>query len=271
MSSKIGFIGAGNMCQALISGWLETSTFKADQIYVTNRSPGKTKRLQEQFGIHGVDTNEELVDKVDFVILAVKPQDLNGAIETIASAFTAGHTIVSLAAGFRIQSIKKILPDCKIVRVMPNTPVKIHKGLVGYCTSKPDAALERWVEHAFSPLGLVVKLDEGEQFQALTVAGGAGVGFVFELMIYWQEWLEERGIDAELAKRITVQTFVGASQLAEKSEDVSLVELQHKVASKKGVTAAGLDSMRELEVERALRYSFEKAGLKDRELEDQQR
>ena len=269
--TKVGFIGAGNMCQALISGWIAQSTFKADQIYVTNRTPGKTKRMVEQFGVHGVDTNEELVDKADIVILAVKPQDLQMAIEPIASAFVPMHTVVSLAAGFRIASIKKILPECKIVRVMPNTPVKIHKGVVGFCTAKPDPALDRWVEHAFSPLGLVVKVDEGEQFQALTVASGAGVGFVFELMIYWQEWLEERGIDAELAKRITVQTFVGASQLAEGSEDVSLVELQHKVASKKGVTAAGLDSMRELEVERALRYSFEKAGLKDRELEDQQR
>lgn len=268
MSTKIGFIGAGNMCQALIGGWLEQSTFKADDIYVTNRSAGKTKRLVEQFGVHGVDTNEELVDKVDVVILAVKPQDLNAAVEPIASSFTGMHTVVSLAAGFRISSLKKLVPESKIVRVMPNTPVKIHQGVIGYCLSKPDPALERWVEHAFSPLGLTVKVDEGEQFQALTVASGAGVGFVFELMIYWQEWLEERGIDAELAKRITVQTFVGASRLAENSEGVSIVELQHKVASKKGVTAAGLDSMRELEVERALRYSFEKAGLKDRELEE---
>ena len=269
MSAKIGFIGAGNMCQALIGGWLEKSSFSAKDIYVTNRSPGKTKRLVEQFGVNGCDNNEEVVDKCDVVILAVKPQDLTMAIEPIASAFQPTHTVVSLAAGFKIQSLKKILPQCnQIVRVMPNTPVKIHKGVVGYCASKNDVALERWVERAFSPLGLVVKADEGEQFQALTVSCGAGVGFVFELMIYWQEWLEERGIDPELAKRMTVQTFVGAALLAD-SEDQSLVELQHKVASKKGVTAAGLDSMRELEVERALRYSFEKAALKDKELEDQ--
>src|SRR5262249_45914397 len=160
------------------------------------------------------------------------------------------------------------LPQCnQIVRVMPNTPVRIQKGVVGYCLSKNDIGMERWVEHAFAPLGLVVKVDEGEPFQALTVTCGAGVGFVFELMIYWQEWLEERGIDPELAKKMTVQTFVGASLLAERSEGQSLVDLQHKVASKKGVTATGLDSMRELEIERALRYSFEKAALKDRELE----
>lgn len=269
MSAKIGFIGAGNMSQALISGWIERSTFQADQIFVTNRSSGKAKRLAEQFGIQAVDTNEELVDKCDIVILAMKPQDLTMAIEPIASAFQPSHTVVSLAAGFRVQSLRKILPQCNlIVRVMPNTPVRIQEGVIGYCVSKNDSAMDRWVETAFAPLGLVVKMEEGEPFQALTVSCSAGVGFIFELMIYWQEWLEERGIDSELAKRMTVQTFVGASKLAQESEGMSLVDLQHKVASKKGVTAAGLDSMRELEVERALRYSFEKAGLKDKELEN---
>ena len=96
MSSKIGFIGAGNMCQALISGWLEKSSFTPDQIYATNRSPGKTKRLAEQFGIHAVATNEEIIDTCDVVILAVKPQDLTMAIEPIASSFQPSHTVVSL-------------------------------------------------------------------------------------------------------------------------------------------------------------------------------
>lgn len=270
MSSKIGFIGAGNMCQALISGWIEKGSFKPEDIFVANRSPGKVKRLAEQFGVQGMNTNEEVIDKSDVVILAIKPQDLTMAIEPIASAFQPSHTVVSLAAGFPLRSLRKILPQCNLmVRVMPNTPVRVQKGVIGYCLSKSDIGMERWVEHAFSPLGLVVKVDEGEPFQALTVSCGSGVGFVFELMIYWQEWLEERGLDPDLAKKMTVQTFVGASQLAEKSDGQSLIELQHKVASKKGVTAAGLDSMRELEVERALRYSFEKAALKDRELEEQ--
>lgn len=267
--SKVGFIGAGNMCQALVSGWISTKTFQASDIFVSNRSSGKAKRIAEQFGINAVENNEEIVDKCEVIILAVKPQDLVQAVEPIATSFDAGHTVVSVAAGFRLQSLRKLLPQVPmIVRVMPNTPVKIQKGVVGYCTAKPDSGIDRWIQKAFSPLGQVFRVDEGEQFQALTVAASAGVGFVFELMIYWQEWLEERGIEAEIAQKMTVQTFLGASQLAVLSENQSLVDLQHKVASKKGVTAAGLDSMRELEVERALRYSFEKAALKDRELED---
>ncbi len=118
----------------------------------------------------------------------------------------------------------------------------------------------------FAPLGICVKLDEGEPFEAFSVATSAGVGFIFELMLYWQEWLEERGISPELAQRMTVSTFQGTADLAALSWPQTLADLQAKVTSKKGITSAGLTSMRELEVERLLRYSFEKAALRDREL-----
>jgi pyrroline-5-carboxylate reductase len=135
------------------------------------------------------------------------------------------------------------------------------------------------MERMFKPLGYAIKLDEGDQFEAFSVAASAGVGFVFELMIYWQEWLEERGLDAATARNITVQTFLGTAELAARSgagqsapagqapqTPQSLDELQARVTSKKGITAAGLESMRELEIERLLRYSFEKSALRDREL-----
>ena len=80
--------------------------------------------------------------------------------------------------------------------------------------------------------------------------------------MYWQEWLEEHGFDVQVAQRMTVQTFVGAALLAQKQQHLTLQELENRVASKKGVTEAGLESMRELEIERALRYSFEKSALK---------
>ncbi len=85
-------------------------------------------------------------------------------------------------------------------------------------------------------------------------------------MLYWQEWIEGYGFDSELAKKMAVQTFLGAALQAEGSNGQSLETLQAKVVSKKGVTMAGLDSMRELDIERALRVSFEKAMLRDREL-----
>ena len=89
---------------------------------------------------------------------------------------------------------------------------------------------------------------------------------MLELMEYWRDWIEEHGFDPETSRQMVVQTFLGAAMMAEKAGEQSLLDLQEKVVSKKGVTAAGLQSMRELEIERALRYSFEKAVLRDQEL-----
>jgi pyrroline-5-carboxylate reductase len=269
MTQKIGFIGAGNMCQTLVQGWLSRKLAEPADILVSNRTPGKVQKLIENSGVIGCATNEELVEQADVVILAVKPQDLIAAVEPISSAFGNHQIVISLAAGIGLSRLKKLVPTVQhLARVMANTPARVGRGAFGYCTPGKDLRVDRWMEAMFAPLGLCVRLDEGEPFQAFAVATSAGVGFVFELMLYWQEWLEERGISAEMAQKMTVHTFLGAGELALASEPQSLVELQAKVTSKKGITAAGLESMRELEVERLLRYSFEKSALRDRELSE---
>ena len=265
---KIGFIGTGHMGQAMIQAFIESGRVPASKIYASNRSEGKLKKMQEQFGINAVATNEELVDACEVVIIAVKPQDLAGVIEPIARTFLPSHIVISLSAGFSLRSLQKLLPDVKtLVRVMPNTPATIRRAVVGYCLGKEAGGYGPMIEDLFSPLGLVVPAPEGELFQSLTVGSGSGPGFVFELMQYWQEWMEEHGFEPGIARKMVVQTFLGAAELAVKHKDVPLHDLQDRVVSKKGVTAAGLQSMRELEIERALRYSFEKAVLRDSEIE----
>jgi pyrroline-5-carboxylate reductase len=267
MKENIGFIGAGNMAQALIEGWLSKQLVTPGELFATNRTPGKLQRLKDEFQVGLCATNEELVDKSDVVIIAVKPQDIESAVEPIASSFSEDQVVVSLAAGIQLRRLRQMIPQCKnVVRVMANTPARINRGTFGYCTPSSNIRVDRWMERMFKPLGFTIKLEEGDQFEAFTVATSSGVGFLFEMMIYWQEWLEERGIDSADAQAMTVHTFLGAAELALKSMPLSLNDLQAKVTSKKGVTLAGLESMRELEVERLLRYSFEKAAMRDREL-----
>lgn len=267
MKETVGFIGAGNMCNAIVEGWLVKGLIKPDEIFVANRTPGKLQKLEEQFKIKICNTNEQVIENSDVVILAVKPQDLETAVENISSAFDEDQLIISLAAGVKLRKLKKLLPHCKnLVRLMANTPAKIMKGSFAYCTSNDNLRADSFMDRMFKPLGFTIRLDEGDAFEAFSVASSAGVGFVYELMIYWQEWLEEHGLEADTAQQLTIHTFLGASELALRSETQSLDELQSKVTSKKGITAAGLDSMRELEIERLLRYSFEKSALRDREL-----
>lgn len=264
---KIGFIGTGHMGQALIQALVEGGRVAPAKIFATNRSPGKLKKVQELFGVTPLATNEELIDKCEIVIIAVKPQDLTSVIEPIASTFLPNQIVISLAAGFSLRSLQKLLPKVKaLIRVMPNTPATIRKAVVGYCLGPEASAYGPMVEELLAPMGLVVHAPEGELFEALTVGCGSGPGFLFELMQYWQEWIEEHGFEPEVARKMVVQTFLGAAELAVHAKDTPLHDLQERVVSKKGVTAAGLQSMRELEIERALRYSFEKAVLRDQEI-----
>lgn len=266
---KIGFIGAGNMTQALIKGVVEAKQVKASQIYVSNRTPGKLLKLKELYQINTFEYNEEIVDHCDLIILAMKPQDLPAAISEISEKFRPEQIVISLAAGISIDALEKIVPNGRLARMMPNTPSLIGRGVIGLLTENIDESGSDLIQDIFSGLGVIFDVNSEDQFDALMVSCSSGTGFVFEMMMYWQDWIQERGFTTEEARLMTVETFLGASLLASQSSNIEIEELQQRVTSKKGVTAAGLTSMRELEIERALRISFEKASMRSQEISRQ--
>lgn len=266
---KIGFIGAGNMAQALIKGIIESKVMKPEQIIVSNRTPGKLVKLKELYGVQVREHNEQIVEECEIVVLAMKPQDLPNAVENMSSAFTEHQIVISLAAGINIKSLEKMIPLGRLVRLMPNTPSLIGRGVLGLLNHNKDEFVVDMVKNLFSGLGVVLDVETEDQFDALMISCSSGTGFVFEMMMYWQDWITEHGFTPEQAKIMTIETFLGASLLAAQSAGVDIEELQHRVTSKKGVTAAGLNSMRELEIERALRISFEKAALRSQEISRQ--
>lgn len=266
-SRKIGIIGAGNMAQAMISAFIESQTLAADQIFVSNRTTGKLEKLKKRWGVNTFLNNEEVIEKVDIVILAVKPQDLVEAMEPVASLFHESQVIISLAAGFSLDSLGRLFPNVKsIFRLMANTAVGIREGTMAYCHTREAQHYIHTIEALFDSLGQVFAVPEGETFEAFTVGTSSAVGFILELMMYWKDWLQDHDVDEALAKEMVIQTFKGSSLLAEKKHHKNLEELRDKVVSKKGVTAAGLSSFRELELERILRISFGKAVARDKEL-----
>lgn len=264
-SQKIGFLGAGNMAQAMIKGLIEGG-IPSKNIFASNRSQGKLQKLVETFKVQPAASNEELIDSCDIIILAVKPQDLLIALEPVTRAFDEHKIVISIAAGIRMEKLERYIQGARLARVMPNTPSLIGRGVIGYLLNDDsDDALESTVEDLFTPLGHVIKVTDEDQFEALTVSCSSGTGFVFEMMMYWQDWIEEHGFSVEEARLMTIETFVGASLLAAQARE-GVEDLQARVTSKKGVTAAGLQSMRELEIERALRISFEKAAMRNKEM-----
>ncbi|MFN3696816.1 MAG: pyrroline-5-carboxylate reductase family protein [Pseudobdellovibrio sp.] len=263
---KIGFIGAGNMAQALIKGIIESKAMRPDQVMVSNRTPGKLLKLKEQFGVQTREHNEQIVEECEIVVLAMKPQDLPNAVENMHSAFSENQIVISLAAGINLKTLSKMIPEGRLVRLMPNTPSLIGRGVLGLLSNQKDSSVTEMMRDLFSSLGVVLDVETEDQFDALMISCSSGTGFVFEMMMYWQDWITEHGFSTEQSKIMTIETFVGASLLAAQSAGVDIEELQQRVTSKKGVTAAGLNSMRELEIERALRISFEKAALRSQEI-----
>ncbi len=264
-TQKIGFLGAGNMAQAMIKGLIEGG-LPAKNIYATNRSEGKLLKVAETYKINPVMNNEELIEICDVIILAVKPQDLLNALEPITRSFDPMKIVISVAAGIRMERLERYLQGARLARAMPNTPSLIGRGVVGYILNDDDdSGLEITVEDLLTPLGHLVHVGDEDQFEALMVSCSSGTGFVFEMMMYWQDWIEEHGFSVEEAREMTIQTFLGASLLASQARE-GIEDLQARVTSKKGVTASGLQSMRELEIERALRISFEKAAMRNKEI-----
>lgn len=266
-SMKIGFVGAGNMTQALVKGMVESKEFKPDNILISNRTPGKLLKLSEQYQVQTRSHNQEVITECDVVVLAMKPQDFAAALEGLTGLFTDNQIIISLAAGINFKMLEKIIPKGRLVRLMPNTPSLIGRGVLGYMSQdKEEDFVSTMMEDMFGNLGSVIRVETEDQFDALMISCSSGTGFVFEMMMYWQDWIEERGFAPEVAKKMTIETFLGASMLAAQSQGIEIEELQSRVTSKKGVTFAGLTSMRELEIERALRISFEKAAMRSNEI-----
>jgi pyrroline-5-carboxylate reductase len=263
---KVGLIGYGNLAQSLIQGWTFKNHIPSSRLFVSNRSEGKLAKAKENLDLQFCASNEELVEKVDIVILAVKPQDISSAIDSVQASFNPNQIVLSLAAGVPLDSLEKKMPNCRVARVMPNTATAEASGVIGFCHQNEDEGLSTLIDDLFSPLGYTLEVEDEEQLNSLVVGCASGTGFLIELMTYWQEWLEERGFEPATAKQLALQTFVGSSLWVKAQSQNTFEELLNKVASKKGVTAAGLESMRELELERVLRVSLEKASLRNQEL-----
>lgn len=267
-TKKIGFIGTGNLASLIIKSIVHSGIISADRIYISNRSESKMQKLLEEVpGLQTPGSNEVLVETCDLIFLSTKPQDLVQAIEPLIHAFDSDKIVASLAAGIDKAQLHALLPETdKIVRIMINTPIRISQAVVGIYTEDDEDFVSSLMTKLFSPLGLVVSVDDEEAFDALTVACASGPGFIFEMMLIWQSWLEGYGFSKDLARQMAIQTFVGSSMMANANVNQNLQDLQNQVTSKKGVTEAGLGQMRALEVENHFVSSFERAMERNKDL-----
>lgn len=264
---KISFVGGGNMAKALINGLIQQG-FAASSINVVEPDAKKRAELQSDFGIN---VTEQLpsVSGSDVVVLAVKPQQLRD-LSIFLGSLLHNQLVISIAAGVRSKDLARWLGGYQaIVRVMPNTPAQIQAGISALFAMQATSALQReQADTVFSAVGQTLWLDNEEKFDAVTAVSGSGPAYVFYFIEAMQQAAVELGLDAEQARLLGLQTFLGASQLAAQSSE-AVETLRAQVTSKGGTTEQAISSMDASEVKAAIIKAIQAAAARSRELGDQ--
>ncbi len=262
---NICFIGGGNMATALIGGLLKRDFLPA-QISVVEPSADKRTGLQSQFEVRAVEKLADGMPDSEVIVLAVKPQQLREVALELARHLS-GQLVISIAAGIRMPDLARWLGNYpKLVRTMPNTPALIGAGMTGLYATAEVTALERQIaSDILGTVGHTLWVEREEQIDAITAVSGSGPAYIFYFIEAMQEAAVELGFTREEANRLTLQTALGAAQLAASSEEPVGVLLK-RVTSAGGTTEAALRVKTERMVKQGIIAGMHAAEARGREL-----
>lgn len=248
MTKTIGIIGCGNMGSAIVERLKSRY-----QVYAFDKDKNKTKDIS---GAQIAKDNIDLVNKVDIVMLAVKPQDFDAVLDEIKSC-AKDKLVVSIAAGITTGYIEERLGRVRAVRVMPNLPAKIGRGMICLCRGKSASDEDLSItEQLFKNLGETLVLNE-DMMDAATAISGSGPGYLYdwaegrtaqEIRQYAKDIFipaladsaENIGFNPEQARILAENTAEGSIVFLEKT-NLSSSQLKKQVASRGGTTQAGLE------------------------------
>lgn len=234
MEDKIGFIGGGQMAEALLKGMLAAKLYTSDDIYLIEPNSARREYMEFKYDIQCFESEKEFWNSCQVVILAVKPQVMEAVLASANPFVTNDHIIITIAAGLPIKFYESHLGSngYKIIRVMPNTPALVLEGASAIsCNENVTDEEQRIAENIFNAVGISVLLDE-TYMDAVTGLSGSGPAYVFTFI----EALIDAGIKTGLtrynAETLAVQTVLGSAKLM-------LQEKKHPAVLRSMVTSPG--------------------------------
>ena len=253
IDEKIGFIGAGNMAEAIGAALVQKGIFDKSNISMSDINEERLSFVKGKYGIQTTTNSTDLVRENDIIVLSVKPQVMDKVLGDIRGSFETDKRklFISIAAGITTEKIeeylyrglsdeqKELLP---VVRVMPNTPCMVFSGMSAMGCNKNCNTKDVFITRVIlESMGKVIQVDEKE-IDAVTAMSGSGPAYVF----YFIESMIKAGIDLgfsdDVAGLLTLETFKGAIKLLEESHDTPQ-KLRENVTSKGGTTEAALKVM----------------------------
>ncbi len=268
-NKKLGFIGGGNMTEALLKGLLASSSVGLKNILVSDLLSDRLEYLNKEYKVKTTDDNRILVQKSDILILAVKPQVVSKVLESF-SDLMSHKIIISVAAGISISFIEDILnregkKEISVIRTMPNTPALVQEGATAICGGGHSSKLDiKIAHHIFKAIGQTVAIEE-THMDAVTGLSGSGPAYIFMIIEALSDAGVKVGLSREVSNILTIQTILGSAKLA-RDGGKHPGELKDMVTSPGGTTISGLHMLEEGGVRTALMNAVERATQRSREL-----
>ncbi len=269
-SKKLGFIGGGNMAEAMIKGLISASFVEPKSIIVSDVVSTRLDFLHSEYKVKATTDNRELVEKSDILILAVKPQVVKEVIKNVRDLIDAKKLLVSVAAGVPIAIILGVLKtgqDRKynVVRTMPNTPALVQEGVTAIAAGENVSKIDIQIAHRlFEAVGKTVDVDE-VHLDAVTGLSGSGPAYIFMIIEALSDAGVKMGLSRDVANTLTIQTVFGSAKLAWESKKHP-GELKDMVTSPGGTTISGLHTLEEGGLRTTMMNAVEAATERSREL-----
>jgi pyrroline-5-carboxylate reductase len=245
---KIGFIGAGNMAGAVMKGIISKGFIRPEDIYVFDVETDKLNEFTIETGSNACRSNEELVSKVDVVVLGVKPNAISKVLPPLRSTIVNKRPlIVSVAAGTTIEKIHGLIDKnipIPIIRVMPNVNAMIGEGMSAICGNE-EVNQEQidYILNMFNSVGLAIELEEA-YFSIFTAISGSAPAYAYLFIDSLARGALKAGMTKEQATFVAAQTVLGSAKMILESNEAPWV-LIDKVCSPGGTTIAGLCALEE--------------------------
>lgn len=244
--TTLGFLGGGQMCEAIFSGVLKSGALAPQQIWITDVNERRLKELHEKYGVqtvsndtHGTGTRQVL-QECGAVVVSVKPQFAEEVLRHAVKAVTENHLMISIMGGVTLKRLYELLgQETRLVRVMPNTPMLVGKGVAGIVPGRTATQADsRLVQELFEYLGSVYILEE-KLIDPLTGLSGCGPAYAYLFMEAMADGGVQRGLPRAVAQRLAAETLAGAAEMVLKTGKHP-GELKDDVCSPGGGTIAGV-------------------------------
>ncbi|HET7290293.1 MAG TPA: pyrroline-5-carboxylate reductase [Thermodesulfobacteriota bacterium] len=242
--AKIGFIGGGNMAEALIKGLISSGVYKKGDIIVSDNVKKRLDHLKAAYGVAVTQDNKVVASSSDIIVLSVKPNTVRKVVGEIKSRITAKKILISIAAGIPVSLISGVLKKkAKIVRVMPNTPALVLAGASAlYCSPNLGEDEKERVKRIFEAVGIAYIIEDEKLLDTVTGLSGSGPAFVSMFIESLSDGGVKMGLPRDAALRLAAQTVYGTAKMIIEEMSHPAV-LKDKVSSPGGTTIEGIHKL----------------------------